>query len=72
MVHCHPENRFAYSGVPQVSVFGPLLFALYINELPSLELLMFVDDIKLYCTIHSQEDCLILQNDIDVLRRLQV
>jgi len=28
---------------------------------------MFADDIKLYHTIHSPEDCLILQNDIDVL-----
>ena len=58
------------SGVPQGSVLGPLLFALYVNELPSLvssKLLMFADDIKLYCTIRSPEDCLTLQSDIDVL-----
>jgi len=47
------------SGVPQGSVLGPLLFTLYVNELPSLvsnSLLMFADDIKLYWTIRGPED----------------
>ena len=58
------------SGVPQGSVLGPLLFALYVNKLPSLvssKLLMFADDIKLYRTTRSPEECLILQKDINVL-----
>ena len=58
------------SGVPQGSTLGPLLFSLYVNELPSLvssQLLMFADDIKLYCTIRSFEDCLVLQNNINIL-----
>jgi len=69
MVRCHAGNRFC-SVFPQGSVLGPLLFALYVNELPSLvssKLLMFVDDIKLYLTIRSPEDCLTLQSDIDTL-----
>ena len=60
------------SGVPQESVLDPLLFALYVNELPSLvssSLLMFADDIKLYRIIRSPEDCLQLQHDIDVLEQ---
>ena len=28
---------------------------------------MFVDDIKLYCCIRSAEDCLVLQNDINII-----
>ena len=38
----------------------PLLFALYVSELPSLvssKLLMFADGIKRYHTIRSPEDC---------------
>ena len=65
MVLFHPRNRFVV-----VSPRALCLFALYVNELPSLvssKLLMFADDIKLYCSICSPEDCLILQNDIKVL-----
>jgi len=54
------------SGVPQKSI---LELALYVNELPSLvssKLLMFADDIKLYHTIRSPEDYLILHRDINI------
>ena len=54
----------------QGSILGHLLFALYVNvplSLVSSKLLMFADDIKLYHTIYSPEDCSILQRDINVL-----
>ena len=55
---------------PQGSALGLLMFALYINDLPSLvssQLLMFADDIKLHHSIRSVEDCFVLQNDINIM-----
>ena len=56
------------SGVPQGSVLGPLLFSLYINDFGnglSCEVLQFADDTKLYKSINSYNDCIVLQKDID-------
>ena len=58
------------SGVPQGSVLGPLLFLLYVNDIPDLvqsNLKMFADDIKIYRSIYSTFDSLLLQQDLDKL-----
>jgi hypothetical protein len=60
------------SGVPQGSIPGPVLFALYVNDLPDAvkfsQVAMFADDTKLFSTIKTKNDCEHLQNDLDNLR----
>ena len=61
-----------FSGVPQGSILGPLLFLIYINNLPSVidcnsSIGLFADDSKCYRTILNSLDCTNLQNDLDVI-----
>ena len=55
------------SGVPQGSVLGPLLFVLYVNDIPDIiksEVRIFADDTKVWRRIKDSNDCKILQDDL--------
>ena len=68
------SSTIVTSGVRQGTVFGPLLFLLYINDLPdnlSTSVRLFADDCILYSPIRTQNDSSLLQNDLLKLQKWQ-
>ena len=62
----------AFSGIPRGSVLGPILFVIYINDLPEVVkygTYLFADDTKVFRQITTNEDSLQPQSDINSLEQ---
>ena len=67
---CHSTMVPVTSGVPQGSVLGPLLFLIYVNDLPdvvSCSVKLFADDAKLFSGISTDSQAADLQADLNAL-----
>ena len=59
------------SGGPQGSIFDPILFLIYVNDLPQCilhsQIFLYADNAKLFKRINCRLDCILFQQDIDAL-----
>ena len=63
------QAREVTSGIPQGSALVPILFVMYINDLPDVvdsntHIFLFADDTKVFRHVTNEHECSILQSDI--------
>ncbi|CAI5440031.1 unnamed protein product [Caenorhabditis angaria] len=67
---CFSTKKLCSSGVPQGGVLSPLLFAIFVNDLPSyipqeIKIKQFADDVKIYSIIKNLQSSELLQRAIN-------
>ena len=77
MEGCHSSSSPVTSGVPQGTVLGPLLFLLFINDLPLVldpitKCRLFADNCLVYREIRNLGDQIKLQEDLNALERWSI
>ena len=70
---CYSEWTDVISGIPQGTILGPILFIIYINDLPEIceefaRIYLFADDAKLFKHISCNEDHKALQLGLKALQ----
>ena len=67
------EWKFLHAGVPQGSIFGPLLFLIFINDIAdniTSNIRLFADDTMIYLTIEdANQTAQILNNDLEKINQ---
>jgi hypothetical protein len=65
------EWKDVISGKPQGTILGPVLFIIYINDLPeeiNSGMFLFADDAKIFRSVTNEDDMKLLQQDIKSLQ----